>query len=626
MALLLTLLLFYSAVYGWAAPQLQVPPVSFTRIPLKGVVKLDSAEQGAEIQVWVGGKRAEQRLQGDTLVWQVSLDESGVTKVEVRFFNDVIATQKTTTLPGWTTTLPALLAIGLALATRQVILSLFAGIWLGAWLLHAFSFEGIWLGVLDVVSRFTLHAIAPPSGNSDHAAVLLFTLLIGGFVGIITKNGGAYGLVERFRRFARSATSGQLTTSFLGILFFFDDYANALVIGNVMRPITDRLRISREKLAYLVDSTSAPIASLMIMTTWIGFEIGLIQDAVAKIPEINQSGYEIFIASLAYRFYPILALVLLFILILLRRDIGPMWKAEIKARRQAEKAVYDAPGDRETPEPHSSVDTHKHYASSALIPLAVLLGVLFWGLLTTGSGDTLSQILGSANSYQAMLWASIAGCIAAIAMGVLLRNFSIAQSMKAWMEGVQQMMVAVVILVLAWGLAEVNHTLHTATYLTSLLSDTIAPIWLPTAVFVLAAFASFATGSSWGVMAILMPLVIPLTWSVLETHHLTGTSTALSIFYATVGSVLAGSVWGDHCSPISDTTILSSLASGCDHIEHVRTQLPYALLAGIVAIFFGLLPTAMGIPWWIALGIATVILLGVVRLLGKPVPEYRIDR
>jgi len=625
MVLLLILLLLCST-YGWATPQLQVPPVSFTRIPLKGTVKLDSAEQGRAIQVWVGGKRAEQQFRGDTLVWQAMLDESGETEVVLQFSNDVIAIQKTKTLPGWTTTLPALIAIGLAFITRQVILSLFAGIWFGAWLLYAFSIEGIYLSIFDVVSRFTLHAIAPPSGNSDHAAVLLFTLLIGGFVGIITKNGGAYGLVKRFQRFARSATSGQLTTSFLGILFFFDDYANALVIGNVMRPIADRLRISREKLAYLVDSTSAPVASLMIMTTWIGFEIGLIQDAVAKIPGINQSGYEIFIASLAYRFYPILALVLLFIVILLRRDIGPMWKAEVKARQQAESVVYATPENEGTLEPHSSAEVHKHYAASALIPLAILLGVLFWGLLTTGSGNTLSQILGSANSYQAMLWASIAGCIAAIAMGVLLRNFSIAQSMKAWMEGVQQMMVAAVILLLAWGLAEVNHTLGTATYLTSLLSDTIAPIWLPTTVFVLAAFASFATGSSWGVMAILMPLVIPLTWSVLETYHLTGTSSALSIFYATVGSVLAGSVWGDHCSPISDTTILSSLASGCDHIEHVRTQLPYALLAGVVAIFLGLLPTAMGIPWWGALGIAILVLLGFVRLLGKSVPEYRIDR
>ncbi len=600
----------------WGKPKLVVPAVSFTGIPVKGKVILDSAAQRQQVEVWVGKQKLTLQGDGRELQWEVEFPKSGRYNIQLRFFNDVIAKQ-TTTLPGWTTTLPAILAISLAFTTRQVMLSLFAGIWLGGWVIYGFSIAGIWQSLLDSISRYTLHAIAPPDGSSDHAAVLLFTLLIGGFVGIITKNGGAYALVERFRRFAKSATSGQLTTSVLGILFFFDDYANALVIGNVMRPIADRLRISREKLAYLVDSTSAPVASLMIMTTWIGFEIGLIQDAVDKIPGVSQSGYEIFIASLAYRFYPILALLLLFTLILLRRDFGPMWRAEIRSRgsKGQHANIQQSESHRDPPQ--------RRYASDALVPLGILLGVLFWGLLSTGTGNTLSEIIGSADSYRAMLWASLAGCVAAVSMGLIHRNFSIADAMKAWLEGVQQIMVAVVILVLAWALAAVNDQLQTATYLTHLLSDAISPTWLPTAVFLLAAFASFATGSSWGVMAILMPLVIPLTWSALELNHLTNTAVALPIFYATVGSVLAGAVWGDHCSPISDTTILSSLASGCDHIEHVRTQLPYALLAGILSICCGLIPVAIGVPWWIALLLATLALIATVRIIGKPVPDYR---
>jgi Na+/H+ antiporter NhaC len=205
--------------------------------------------------------------------------------------------------PTWLSIIPALVAIGAALIFRQVVVALFGGVWIGAWL-HYGTLGGAWHGLLDTVQVYILGALADP----DHAAIILFTLMIGGVVGIIQKNGGTKGIVRHVVRWARSARRGQLATAFLGTAIFFDDYANTLIVGGTMRPITDALRISREKLAYIVDSTAAPIASLALVTTWIGYEVGLIGTAVSRLPGYEEAAYAIFLNSIPYSFYPILAL------------------------------------------------------------------------------------------------------------------------------------------------------------------------------------------------------------------------------------------------------------------------------------------------------------------------------
>ncbi|MEM6326812.1 MAG: Na+/H+ antiporter NhaC family protein, partial [Bacteroidota bacterium] len=263
---------------------------------------------------------------------------------------------------------------------------------------------------------------------------------------------------------------------------------------------------------------------------------------------------------------------------------------------------------------------------NAVLPIVTLVATVLVGLWITGTqevsweGDwrAIDDIIGAANSYKAMMWASILGVVVAIALSVGQRILSLEETMDAWFVGMRSMLLALIILVLAWSLANVNDALGTAPYLVDVLSGNL-PAWsVPAIVFVLAAFVAFATGSSWSTMGILMPLVIPLVWGVLVAE---GATAELHILYSTVACVLAGSVWGDHCSPISDTTILSSLASQCDHVDHVRTQLPYALLSGTMAVFLGTIPTALGAPWWLMSPIAAFAMVGVFVVLSKHVEE-----
>jgi Na+/H+ antiporter NhaC len=223
-----------------------------------------------------------------------------------------------------------------------------------------------------------------------------------------------------------------------------------------------------------------------------------------------------------------------------------------------------------------------------------------------------------------MMWASLLAVLVAGVLAMAQRILTLREVIDAWYAGVRAMLLAIIILVLAWALSNVNEILHTADYLVSTLGEAIDPPLLPTLIFVLSAFTAFATGSSWGVMGVVMPLAIPLSWAALVANGMTGDQ-GMAIFYSTVAAVLAGAVWGDHCSPISDTTILSSLASECDHIDHVRTQIPYAIIVGLVAIGIGSLPVAYGYyPWWLGLLASIVILLAALFVIGRKSGEAAI--
>ncbi len=530
-------------------------------------------------------------------------------------------------LPGWFSILPPILAIAVALAFRRVIPALFLGIWVGAWMLHSFNLSGFLWGVLDAFQVYILQALA----NPDHAAILLFSLMIGGMVGIISKNGGTFGIVNHLIKYATNAQRGQAATALLGLVIFFDDYANTLVVGNTMRPVTDRLRISREKLAYLVDSTAAPVASLALVTTWIGYEVGLVGTAVAQIPTLNEAAYSIFLNSIPYSFYPIFTLFFLFVIANSRRDFGPMHAAEMRARTTGKVLGDDARVDPaaagETGELEPKAGKPQR-AFNAIIPVAVLVIGVMAGLYYTGlnspdrADGSLREIIGNADSYRALMWASLMAVLVAAVLSVGQRILTVDETIDAWYNGMKSMLMAMVILVMAWALSAVTEGLHTAEFLTTALSGTLSPGLVPALVFLLAAATAFATGTSWGTMGILMPLVVPLAWGVLEADGLHTQGEYLHILYSTVSAVLAGSVWGDHCSPISDTTILSSMASGCDHIAHVRTQLPYALFVGIVAIFVGTIPTGYGFPWWASMIIGIAVLSFGIRLFTKPLPRY----
>ncbi len=543
-----------------------------------------------------------------------------ITGLIALFFVTVLQAQETETTiiyaATWLSVVPPLLAIAVALLFRQVIPALFVGLMFGVWLIANFSWQALWTSPLVVVEEYTVAALA----DTDHASVIIFSLLIGGLVGISSRNGGMVGVVNLIVNWANTVKRASLATIAMGLSIFFDDYANSLVVGNTMRPVTDKMNISREKLAYLVDSTAAPIASIALITTWVGFEVGLIDEALKSIGHTGDGAYIMFLQSIPYSFYPIFAIGLTLLIAATGRDFGPMLSAEQRAR---DGFINTTEGIGLADDDIQPIEGKPHRAINALSPFGVLIIVVLGGLYVTGvdsniENQSLKDIIGNSNAFKAMLWASIAATIVAIGMSVSQRILTLDDTVEAWYEGMKPMLQAIVILVLAWSLAAITEQLQTSQYISSLLQDSLSYYWLPVLTYLLAALTAFATGSSWGTMGILIPLIIPITWSVMGAQGVLDTE-YLHIIHITIASVLAGAVWGDHCSPISDTTILSSMASGCDHIEHVRTQIPYATYAGGFAILSGIIPASFGLSPWIALAVGLVGMFVGLRWLGTKV-------
>jgi len=543
-------------------------------------------------------------------------------------YNDFRYTTHVDPIPQWFSVIPPLVAILFALIFKEVYSALFIGLLIGTTTIFAHQgsgwFSAFFEGIFAIPDTYVLDSLA----DTEHLSIIVFSMLIGGMVSIITKNGGMKGVVNVLSRFARNAQSGQFVTWLLGVAIFFDDYANTLVVGNTMRPVTDRLKISREKLAYIVDSTAAPIAAIAFVTTWIGAELSYIQDGINTLG-LEQSPYNVFINSLAYSFYPIFALIFILLLTYKGRDFGPMFKAEKRARAgqiaswQAEADSADQAREIETPE-HV-----RPKGFNAVIPVGIVIFGTFIGLLYTG-WDTqvwsseeiafskkLSVIIGNSDSFKALLWSSIMGVIVALLLTVSQKILNLKTTVDTLIHGFKTMLTAIIILVLAWSLALLTQHLHTADFISSsLVAINLAPFLVPALTFILAALVAFSTGSSWGTMAILYPLILPASWLIAQKAGLDH-AIALGLFYNVVSCVLAGSVLGDHCSPISDTTILSSLASSCNHIDHVRTQLPYALTVGGIAVGVGTVPAAYGVPGYITFPAGIILLYLIVHFFGK---------
>ncbi len=494
--------------------------------------------------------------------------------------------------------LPAAVAIGLALVTRQVIPALLAATWTGGTLLaggHPVD------GLLRVFDPLVVDAIA----DRDHVKVTLFSVLVGATVGILGASGATGALVGLLAR--RAATPRRAATGawLAGLAVFFDDYANCLVVGHAARPVCDRVGISRARLAYIVDSTAAPIASIALISTWVGYEVGLLEDALRAAGQ-DLDAYAFFVAGIPYRFYCILALLFVGLTALTGREFGPMLEVERQARsgRDPSRAV--------TPDPAPD-DAPPGRAALAVVALAALVGgaassLWLQGRAAAGPGASLLQVLAAADGYDAMLRASIAASVLAGGGAVLTRMLTLREAVEAGLKGMTSLLEALVVLWLAWALGSCVDQLDAAGFLVGALGDAL-PAWsLPTLVFLVAAATSFATGTSFGTMAVMVPIAVPLGF---------GMAAPPTLPLAVSGAVLAGACWGDHCSPISDTTVLSSLGAGCDHAVHVRTQLPYALVVGGLSVVFGTLPAGLGVPAWVGLLLATAASVALLRLVGR---------
>lgn len=512
----------------------------------------------------------------------------------------------------WTSILPPLVAIGIALVFRQVLFALFLGIWCGAFLASGMSFGEVFTTFFTTLSDYIVVAAA----DTSHMSIIIFTLLIGGMVGIITDNGGTRGVIKAITRFVRTKVHGQLMTALMGFVVFFDDYANTMVVGNTMRPLTDKLRISRAKLAYLVDATAAPVATIALVSTWIGAMVGFISDAEAKMPNFNEAAYSVFISSLPYNFYAFFTILFVIIIAWSGRDFSTM----LKARVNLYKAKHDPSLDtynlwKEKIEDDEETKMTSHWINAA-IPIGALVFGTIAGLVVTGEGSNVQEIIETADSYKALLWGGLISVVFAVIMTLSQKLLSIKDTLEGMMEGMHTMFDGLLILVLAWALSAVTVELGTADYLMSVFGNTLNPFWMPALVLLLSAITAFATGSSWGTMGILMPLVVPLAWEI-STNTGLGYEMTHEIIYASVSAVLAGSVWGDHCSPISDTTILSSIATQCDHVEHVNTQLPYAMIVGAISIAGMIGTLVVGIPWWIIYLLGIVVIVAIIFKFGK---------
>ncbi|MCD4679760.1 MAG: hypothetical protein K8S00_05170 [Bacteroidales bacterium] len=541
---------------------------------------------------------------------------------------DFYFTKTVDPIPLWLSILPPLIAIIIALLFREVFSALFIGLFVGTSIIYYYQehsfFIGLFKGLLAIADTYLIESL----NNRGHLAIIIFSMLIGAMVSLITRNGGMKGVVNKLSRYANSPRSGQFITWLLGLAIFFDDYANTLVVGNTMRPVTDRLKISREKLSYIVDSTAAPVAAIAFVTTWVGAELSYIEDGIFTIG-LNENAYTVFLHSLKYSFYPLFTLIFIFMLIMRKMDFGPMYKAEVRAKQVDFDKLYNNSDGFSNKLNELEVSDHiKARWYNAVIPVSVVIFGTIAGLVSTGLQEVtwdsnlgftknLSLVIGNADSYKALLWSSMGGVLIAIILTLGQKILNLKESIDSLINGFRTMLTAILILILAWSLALVTEHLHTANFISQVLIFVeISPFLVPALTFILAALISFSTGSSWGTMAILYPLILPASWLITSQYGMDH-NTSMNIFYNVVSSVLAGSVLGDHCSPISDTTILSSLASSCNHIDHVRTQLPYAMTVGGVSIFIGTIPAAYGFPFYIVFPAGLIVMYLVLVFFGK---------
>ena len=532
---------------------------------------------------------------------------------------------------GILTLLPPVVAIILAFATKNVILSLVLGVMSGGFLLNLNGvniLSALFNSFLDLVNR-AVNSLADPW----NAGIILQVLAIGGVINLVAKMGGAKAIAEALAKKAKNARSAQLITWAAGLLVFFDDYANSLIIGPMMRPVTDKMKISRERLAFVIDATAAPVAGLAIISTWIGLEVGLIGDGFNSIG-VNTNAFSVFVNTIPYRFYNILILGFIVLTSVLLKEFGPRREAELRARRGNVNLTSSKEIDEKISNEHSDLEPLpgvKLNIWNAIIPIGILIvGSLFAfyysGYTTILGGDdaTLIELLknsplsfvsireafSNADASVALFQSALFAGIVAIVMGTSKKIFNISQGLEIWVDGMKTLVITCVILICAWSLSSVIKELGTARYLIQLLSGSIPAFLLPSIIFVLGGIMSFATGTSYGTMGILMPLTIPLAHSI---------NPEMSYIIVCISAVLTGSIFGDHCSPISDTTILSSMGAGCNHIDHVRTQMPYSLFVASIAILFGYIPAGFGLNIYLILPVAFLVMFIGIQILGKSV-------
>ncbi len=452
---------------------------------------------------------------------------------------------------GWLSIVPPVVAIALAIRTKQVYLSLGLFVWLGWTIMNGWNPVD---GLIQSVEVF-LAAVT----NPDNARILLFSVLIGAMIEFTQASGGMEGFIAWIERrgLARSRRSAGFLAVFVSMAIFLESNFGLLVTGSVARPIFDKCRISREKLSYLIDATCSPKTILIPLNAWFAYVVGLLASQGVDGPEL------LFYATIPLNFYAILSIGLALVVVATGWDIGPMREAERRVREEG-KLLRDgaAPMVSDDVAMVRAPEGVPRRAINMVIPIVTMVLMVPVVLWLTGDGN-----LKAGSGSQAVLWGVILGLLAGVVLYRVQGIMTIAKATDHILKGIQGLVPLVIVLSLAFAISDTTKALGTGVYVAQLTQSTIPAGFVPALVFLLACFIAFSTGTSWGTFGIMIPIVMPMV-TILDLHP------AL-----TVAAALGGGIFGDHCSPISDSTIVASMASATDHIDHVRTQLPYALIA-----------------------------------------------
>jgi tetracycline resistance efflux pump len=514
---------------------------------------------------------------------------------------------------GWLSILPAIIAVGLALLTKEVLGSLIVGIFSGYFIYVNFAppviLENLassnWIAgpLVEMVNSIIANA-----GDSWNMAILLFLALLGALVAVVTVAGGSAAYANWAATRVKTRAGAQLSTFLLGCLIFIDDYFNSLTVGTVMRPLTDRYNISRAKLAYILDSTAAPVTILVPISSWVAYIISVME------PSLRGAGFEMnglsgFMATVPFNFYAWMSLVMVVIVAVTKVEFGPMAKFEAKAMETGELQAHrnsTPPGDD-----FSGIEVStKGTPWDLIVPIVGLVAFTLLAMVYTGGYFTgevsLWEAFGDTDAATSLVYGGIGALLLCMVMFIPRKLMTYGQFMNAFTQGVKSMVPAFSILILAWTFGSVlrDDGLQTGSFVASIVGRSIPMGMLPAIIFLTAGFIAFSTGTSWGTFAIMLPISISISGSVNP-----------EMIGIMMSAVLAGAVFGDHCSPISDTTILSSTGAACHHIDHVSTQMPYAITVAVVS-FIGFIAAGFTNNAAIGMIVSAVLLLAAIKVLS----------
>lgn len=526
---------------------------------------------------------------------------------------------------GFMTFVPTIEAVVLAFVTNNVLFSLLIGFLSGV-LILALVYSTSLVGFAGQLFTQTISSVKNVVFDIENIEILLLCFVVGGMIEVVRSSGGFEALALKLTSKINTPRKAGLITSLLGCIIFFDDYANALIVGPIMKPITDRVKVSREKLSYIVDSTAAPVTGIALVSSWVAVEIASI-DKGLEIVNSNASGFSLFLNSIPFTFYCLFCLTFIFINSLLGRDFGPMLKAEQRARK----------GETVSQESKKLIGSDKVYLNDkhkerifvgvGSIVLLVLFAIVSFYIngrsnaisnnaLDANASFSLSTIMTAisyADTINLVTLSAIIGTIFAIIFGCKFKLFKLSDSLKSYALGAKKLFGTILMLLVAWCLADIVERLGTTYYAVEIISANVPSILVPVLIFLTCCIISCASGS-YGCLFVVMPLAIPLAYKVMSMGAIANDEVYL---YVCIGSVMAGSIFGDHCSPVTDCTILSAAGCGCTTMEHCHTQLPYAIVCAIISIIFGILLTTLGINVFLSLLLGIIAQILILLLIGK---------